>query len=64
MVLYSDWKLHVLMVTGAVFVGAAAEPYAVVFVHPPAGGEHEVQAIVVTQQLLAVPHAAVVFQCR
>ena len=32
-VLYSDWKLHVLMVVGVALVGAATEPYAVVLVH-------------------------------
>ena len=64
-VLYSFWKLHVAMVTVVAPVGAATEPYAVVFVHSDGGGgPHEVQAMVVTQQLLAVPQAALVFQCR
>jgi hypothetical protein len=63
MVLYSFWNVQVLMVWAAGVIGAATVPNATVFTHPE-GPVHEVQVMVVVQQVDPAPHAAFVLKCR
>jgi hypothetical protein len=61
MVLYSPWKLQVLIVVGVLVVGAMSDPKGVAFVQPPPPPPpQEVQEMAVVQQMDAVPHAAFV----
>jgi hypothetical protein len=59
MVLYSVWKLQPEIVIGVLEVGAVAVPKGMEFTQPT-GPEHEVHAMVVLQQMEAVPQAAFV----